>query len=90
MSNLTTFQSRAYAAFVFIDGDVRRFKFDMNGVNYTHLISGIMFLISLIIFLGKIANSGQMAMMSDLMQAAIFGGKVLVVVLKAVVWGVFG
>lgn len=89
-TNLTTFQSRAYAAFVFIDGDVSRFRINLNGINYTHLISGIMVIISLLIFVGKVANSQQATMAVDLMQAIIFSSKILVIVLRAMAWGMLG
>jgi hypothetical protein len=90
MSNLTTFQSRAYASFVFIDGDVKRFRIDFDGINYTHLAAGVMVLVWLLVLIGKMTTSHQATMMVDFIQAIVFSSKLLGVLLKAVAWGVFG
>ena len=90
MTNLTTFQSRAAFQGIFINNDVRRFEAFFEGDKLANLITGVMIIFSLLVIIGKIANSGQVAMMSDLMQAAIFGGKVLAIICRSLIWGVFG
>ena len=90
MTNLTTFQSRAAFQGIFINEDVRHFEVFFEGDKLTNLITSVMIILSLLVIIGKIANSGQVAMMSDLIQAIIFSSKLLVVVLKAIAWGVFG
>ena len=90
MSNLTTFQSRAAFQGVFINNDVRHFEVFFEGDKLANLITGVMIILSLLVVIGKIANSGQIAMMSDLAQAAIFGGKVLAIICRSLIWGVIG
>ena len=90
MSNLTTFQSRVAFQGVFINNDVRHFEAFFEGDKLTDLITGMMIVFSLLVIIGKIANSGQVTMMSDLMQAIIFGGKVLIIICRSLMWGVFG
>lgn len=61
----------------------RPFYFRLTTRDYYHFITGLLFVFSLLVIIGKIANA-------DVWQALDFGGKVLVIVMKSVAWGVFG
>ena len=90
MSNLTTFQSRAYFAGVFINEDVYRFHIPLDNIDYKNLAAGIMVIVSLLIFVGRVAGSQQAMMVADLLQAIDFSGKLVVIVIRAIAWGIFG
>jgi hypothetical protein len=90
MTNLTTLQSRAAFQGMFINDDVKQFNIIFDGVNYQNLIAGLMIVLWGIILLGRIASSSQATILVDLVQAVVISGKLMLIVARAIVWGVFG
>lgn len=91
MSNLTTtFQSRAYISFLYINEDVHRLRILLDSINSQHFADGMMVFILLVILVGKMATSHQATMLVDLAQAIAFSTRLLTIIIRAVVWGIFG
>lgn len=90
MTNLITLQSRAAFQGMFINDEVDRFGSFFEGKNASDLIAGFMVLFTIVMIIGRLATSPQATMLADLAQAVTFSSKLLVIVVRAMAWGVLG